>query len=295
MNPRHLLELILLAAIWGGSFLLMRVSAPELGPVVLITLRTVIGFITLLPFLIHMNKQRQVRQHGWPIFVVGMTNTAIPFVLFAFATLTLSAGLTSVLNSTAPIFTAIIAYLWLKEKLNWYQALGLLLGFIGVLVLFASKGSLSFDSTALALFAALGATLLYGYAACFTKRYLKGVSAIAIAAGSQLFAALVLIPLAIPLWLEMGPYQEISNQTWIATIILGVVCTALAYILYFRLLEQLGPAKAISVTYLIPVFGIFWGMLLLDEQLTLWMVLGAGLILTGVGLTNKKSQSIGKS
>ncbi|WP_394176029.1 DMT family transporter [Thalassotalea litorea] len=286
MHIRHLFELVLLAAIWGSSFMLMRVTAPELGPIPLITLRTAIGFFTLLPFLLHMNKQHQVRQYAWPIFVVGMTNTALPFVLFAFATLTLSAGMTSVLNSTAPIFTAVIAYLWLHERLNAFQAFGLGLGFIGVMVLFSSKGSLSFDSTALALLAALGATLMYGFAACFTKLTLKGVSSLAIAAGSQLFATLVLIPVAIPLW----PEQAISTETWLATIILGVVCTALAYILYFRLLEQLGPAKAISVTYLIPVFGIIWGMLLLDEQLSFWMIIGAGLILLGVGLTNRRSQ-----
>ncbi|TKB45064.1 DMT family transporter [Thalassotalea mangrovi] len=286
MTIRHVLELILLAAIWGASFLLMRIASPELGPVPLIALRTGIGFIVLLPFLLHLNKQRQLIQHGWPIFVVGMTNTAIPFVLFAFATLTLNAGLTSVLNSTAPIFTAIIAFIWLRQTLNGYQVIGLLLGLSGVMALFAGKGNFSLDSTAYALFAALCATLLYGYAACFTQRYLKGVSSLAIAAGSQLFATLVLIPFAIPFW----PEQSVSANSWLASIILGVVCTALAYILYFRLLEQLGPAKAISVTYLIPVFGTLWGMLLLDEDLTIWMLIGAALILIGVGLTNRKSR-----
>ncbi|TLU61619.1 DMT family transporter [Thalassotalea litorea] len=286
MNLRHLIELIALAAIWGGSFLLMRVSAPELGPIPLITLRTAIGFITLLPFLLHMKKQHQVRQYAWPIFVVGITNTALPFVLFAFATLSLSAGMTSVVNSIAPIFTAFIAYVWLHERLNTYQSFGLLLGVVGVAVLFASKGSLTFDNTAMALFAALGATLMYGFAACFTRLNLQGVSSLAIAAGSQLFATLVLIPVAIPLW----PEQAISLQSWLAIIILGVVCTALAYILYFRLLAQLGPAKAISVTYLIPVFGIGWGMLLLDERVSIWMAIGAGLILIGVGLTHRKSK-----
>ncbi|MDG1733797.1 MAG: DMT family transporter [Thalassotalea sp.] len=281
MTISHLIQLISLAAIWGSSFMFMRVAAPEIGPVALIFFRAAIGFITLLPFLFLYKQQSQVIKHWKSIAVVGLTNTALPFVLFAFATLSISAGLTSVLNATAPIFTALVAFVWLKEKLGRSKVIGLLIGFSGVLFLFISKGNLALDAAAIAIIAALVATLNYGYAACYTKQHLSGVSSLAIAAGSQLFASIMLLPF---LGFNL-PVHEISNTAIYSTITLGVVCTALAYIFYFNLLANLGPAKAITVTYLIPVFGIFWGMVFLHEQTNASMLIGATLILAGVSLT----------
>lgn len=281
MTISHLIQLISLAAIWGSSFMFMRVAAPEVGPVALIFFRAAIGFITLLPFLFIYKQQSQVIKHWKSIAVVGLTNTALPFVLFAFATLSISAGLTSVLNATAPIFTALVAFVWLKEKLGRSKVIGLLIGFSGVLFLFISKGNLALDAAAIAILAALVATLNYGYAACYTKQHLSGVSSLAIAAGSQLFASIMLLPF---LGFNL-PVHEISNTAIYSTITLGVVCTALAYIFYFNLLANLGPAKAITVTYLIPVFGIFWGMVFLHEQTNASMLIGAALILAGVSLT----------
>lgn len=281
MTISHLIQLISLAAIWGSSFMFMRIAAPEIGPVALIFFRAAIGFMTLLPFLFIYKQQSQVIKHWKSIAVVGLTNTALPFVLFAFATLSISAGLTSVLNATAPIFTALVAFIWLKEKLGRSKVIGLLIGFSGVLFLFISKGNLALDAAAIAIIAALVATLNYGYAACYTKQHLSGVSSLAIAAGSQLFASIMLLPF---LGFNL-PVHEISNTAIYSTITLGVVCTALAYIFYFNLLANLGPAKAITVTYLIPVFGIFWGMVFLHEQTNASMLIGAALILAGVSLT----------
>lgn len=281
MTISHLIQLISLAAIWGSSFMFMRIAAPEIGPVALIFFRAAIGFMTLLPFLFIYKQQSQVIKHWKSIAVVGLTNTALPFVLFAFATLSINAGLTSVLNATAPIFTALVAFIWLKEKLGRSKVIGLLIGFSGVLFLFISKGNLALDAAAIAIIAALVATLNYGYAACYTKQHLSGVSSLAIAAGSQLFASIMLLPF---LGFNL-PVHEISNTAIYSTITLGVVCTALAYIFYFNLLANLGPAKAITVTYLIPVFGIFWGMVFLHEQTNASMLIGAALILAGVSLT----------
>ncbi|MEW6997997.1 DMT family transporter [Colwelliaceae bacterium BS250] len=281
MNYKHFIELVTLSAIWGASFMFMRIASPELGPVTLISFRAGIGFLTLLPFLLFYKQQQQIIAHWRSILIVALTNTAIPFVLFAFATLTLSAGLTSVLNATAPIFTALVAYIWFRERLTTKKTIGLIVGFLGVIALFIGKGNLRFDATALAIVAALLAALNYGYAACYAKIKLAGVPPLVIATGSQFFATLVLLPILPFVW----PQETISNTAIYATIILGVLCTALAYIFYFRLLASLGPEKAITVTYLIPVFGIAWGMLFLAEQLSLAIIFGTALILLGVGLT----------
>ncbi len=277
----QLLQLVSLAAIWGASFMFMRVAVPELGPIALIIGRAGIGFLTLLPFLLYYNLQRQIFNHWRSMLIVGITNTALPFVLFAFATLTLHAGLASVLNATAPIFTALVAFIWLNERLGRGKVLGLLIGFCGVFALFAGKGDLNFDATALAIIAALIAAVNYGFAANYTKLKLTGVSPLAIATGSQGFATLVLLPF-LPFTM---PEQPLTLTGIYATITLGAVCTALGLIIYFNLLAKLGTAKAISVTYLIPVFGIGWGMLFLEEQLNGSIVLGTALILFGVGLT----------
>lgn len=281
MNVTQLFMLISLAAIWGASFMFMRIAVPEFGPVTLIALRSMIGFVTLLPFLILYKGWRDIHNYWREIFVVGLTNTAIPFVLLAFATLTLSAGLTSILNATAPIFAALVAFLWLKDKLTNNKVIGLIIGFIGVTTLFISKGNLSFDATAIAILAGLVAALNYGFAACYTKKKLTGVASLTIATGSQFFAFIVFIPFLPLAW----PEHSVSAIAWYSTIMLGAICTALAYILYFRLLASLGPEKAITVAYLIPVFGVIWGMLFLQEQISWAMIVGGGLILFGVGLT----------
>ncbi|WNC69796.1 DMT family transporter [Thalassotalea nanhaiensis] len=281
MNLSQFITLISLAAIWGASFMLMRIAAPEIGPVALIAARAAIGFITLLPFLLMYKGVRDVVNNWFGIFVVGVTNTAIPFVLLAFATLTLSAGLTSILNATAPIFAGLVAFVWLKERLTFIKTAGLIVGFSGVVVLFVGKGNLSFDDTAIAIIAGLIAALNYGYAACYTKKKLTGVSTIAIATGSQFFAAIVYIPFLPATW----PTMPVSSLAMYSTLALGAVCTALAYILYFRLIASLGPEKAITVAYLIPVFGVIWGVLFLQEIVTLSMLMGAALILFGVSMT----------
>ncbi|QBY05427.1 EamA/RhaT family transporter [Thalassotalea sp. HSM 43] len=281
MTLNQTLLLILLAAIWGASFMFMRVATPEMGPIALIGFRALIGFATLLPFLLFRRGFADLRRHWQGIFIVGMTNTAIPFVLLAYATLTLSAGLTSILNATAPIFAALVGFVWLKQRLTINKTTGLMLGFIGILTLFAGKGDFAIDATAIAIFAGLIAGLNYGFAACYTGKYLSKVNSMSVAVGSQFFAALVYLPI-LPFFM---PEQAISEQAIVATIVLGAICTALAYIIYFYLIKEVGPDKSISVAYLIPVFGVFWGMIFLDEQLTMSMLIGAVLILAGVGMT----------
>lgn len=281
MKLSDLLELTLLGAIWGMSFLFMRTATPEFGAIGLVEARTAIAALFLLPLVLLRKQLSGLKQNWWPILIVGLVNTAIPFCLFSYATVALGAGLGSILNATAPMFGAVVAYVWLKDQLSKWAICGLVTGFIGVGIISVARSGLTGELSLLPLLAALTATFCYGLAASYTKRKLVGVNTLAIATGSQIFAALALLPLAIVTWPDVPP----SNEAWWQVIILGIACTAIAYIMYFRLISNVGAAKAITVAYLVPVFGVLWGILFLDEILTPGMLAGAALILLGVGLT----------
>ena len=275
-------ELMLLAAIWGASFMFMRIGSPEFGPIVFMALRTSIAALFLLPLLFIRKQARACRGYYRHIFIVGLFNTAIPFLFYGYATLSLSAGVSSILNATTPMFGAIVAYLWLKDKMSKTAMVGLIIGFIGVYLLVFDKLQGGSNNTSVwpVLFV-LGATLCYGISANYTKKYLSAVSPLALAAGSQISGSMVLVPLS----LFFLPQSMPSQQAIWSAILLGVVCTGIAYILFFRLISQIGPAKTMSVTYLIPAFGVFWGWLILSEAFNLSMLLGCSFILLGVGLT----------
>jgi drug/metabolite transporter (DMT)-like permease len=281
MNLRQLLELVVLAALWGASFLFMRIGAPEMGPVGLIAIRTLVAGLFLLPFLFFYKGYRGMRRHVPAIALVGVIGSAMPFALIAYATLTVTAGYASILNATTPMFGALVAWIWLGDRLKPSGIIGLLIGFAGVFVLVWGRGEMPTLQLGTAVAAALTATLLYGLAATTTKRYLAEVHPLTLATLSQLFAAASLLPLA----LLAVPEQMPSAKAWWSVILLGIASTGIAYVIYFKLIGQVGPTKTLTVTYLIPAFGLFWGWLFLDEQIRLSMVAGCLLILLGVGLT----------
>ena len=213
--------------------------------------------------------------------MVGVVGTAIPFCLLSYSVLFVSAGYGSILNATAPIFTAIIAWLWVKDELSLSAVIGLIIGFSGVIILvFDDQGDGS-GIILLPVLAGLGATFCYGLGANFTKQKLSHVHPLALACGSQLGASISLLPFTFWLW----PQQLPGLQAWISVSLLGVACTGVAFILYFRLIANVGVNKAITVTYLIPLFGVVWGMIFLNESLSLLMFIGGLFILTGVGLS----------
>jgi len=279
-----LAELFGLAAIWGGSFLFMRIAGPGFGPAALAELRGIGAVLLLIPLVAWRGELGALRRHAGAIAIVGLTNSAIPFVCFALASLAITAGLSSIFNATTPLWGALVAWLWLGDRPDRSRLLGLAIGFVGVLWLAWDKASLKPGdhgvSPALAIGACLCATLLYGFSASFTKRYLTGVPPMALAAGSQLSAAVALaVPAAI--W---WPLAMPDAGAWAAAAALSVLCTGIAYVLYFRLIAHLGPANAISVTFLIPVFAVLWGVLFLHETLTPTMVAGCAVVLTGTSL-----------
>jgi drug/metabolite transporter (DMT)-like permease len=281
MNTRQALELVVLAALWGASFLFMRVGAPEMGPVGLIAIRTLVAGVFLLPFLLFYNSHRGVRRHLPAIALVGVIGSAMPFALIAWATLTVTAGYASILNATTPMFGALVAWIWLGDRLRPSGIIGLLIGFAGVFVLVWGRGEMPTPELGTAVAAALTATLLYALAATTTKRYLAEVHPLTLATLSQLFAAVSLLPLALLAIPETMP----SANAWWSVILLGVASTGIAYVIYFNLISQVGPTKTLTVTYLIPAFGLFWGWLFLGEGVSWSMVAGCVLILLGVGLT----------
>ncbi|MCV2885698.1 DMT family transporter [Aestuariibacter sp. AA17] len=281
MRLQDAFELVLLAAIWGSSFLFMRTATPEFGAISLVAVRTSIAALCLLPFLMMSKQVKTVTSYWRQLLFLGVINTALPFCLFSYSTVQIGAGFAAILNATAPMFGALIAFLWLREKLTLWAVGGLVLGFVGVLVTTNARSADSFYLAIMPILAALGATCSYGIAVCYTRKWLAGVNALAIATGSQIFAATALAPLAFLTWPAVMP----STSAWLQVLVMAVVCSAFAYILYFRLIANVGPTKALSVGYLVTVFGVMWGMLFLGETINSQIVIGALLIMFGVSLT----------
>jgi drug/metabolite transporter (DMT)-like permease len=280
MRPRDILDLVLLAALWGGSFLFTRMAVHGFGPVALIELRTGIAALFLLPLLWWRDGLRDYIANAGAITLVGVTNSALPFALFAYAMLSMTAGFASILNAASPLFGALIGFLWLRQRLTPGQIIGLVTGFLGVALLTWHNAGLQGSGAALALSAALIGTISYGFAANYTTRRLAGVNTLAVATGSQAGAALAMLPLSLWWW----PSQPPSATAWLAVSTLGVACSGLAYILYFRLIANVGPTRAIAVTFLIPVFGMLFGVSILGETVTAGMLAGAVVILVGTAL-----------
>jgi len=283
MERQDLMSLLLLAALWGASFLFMRVAAPLFGPPALIALRVGLAALVLLPLLLWSGEWRYFRSHAGPLALMGVLNLALPFLLIAWALLSLPAGVGSVLNATTPLMTALLAWPMAHEPLTRRRLVGLLLGLSGVVVLVAGKGGFAGDRSAgpLPVLAMLGATASYGIAAHLARRLLVGVPPRVSTCGSLMVASVLLLPLAASHW----PSTPVPSTGWLAVVGLALGSTAFAYLLYYRLLARLGATRAVTVTYLVPLFGVLWGVLLLGETLRPAMLAGALLILAGVAWT----------
>ena len=280
MKSSDLLDLGILAALWGASFMFMRVAAPEFGPVALAALRVIGAALLLMPLLVLRGQAGELRRHWFRLLVVGLTNSTLPFMLFTYAALSISAGMASIFNAATPLFGAVIAWLWLRDQPTRPGVLGLAIGFGGVLWMAWDRVSFQPGGSPWAVLACLGAPLLYGISASYTKRFLTGVPSLAVAAGSLLAAALLLVVPAVIWWPPVPP----SARAWGAALVLAVACTAVAYVLFFRLIANVGPARTIAVTFLIPAFAMLWGRVFLGEMLTWHMVAGCAVILLGTAL-----------
>lgn len=285
MSFASIADFVLLAAIWGSSFLFMRLAVVEFGALPTAFLRVAIAAAFLLPLVWWRGHFPELRRHWKKVAVIGVLNSGIPFAMFSFALLSITTGLSAILNATVPLFGALVAWWWLKDRPTGSRVLGLAIGFAGVALLAWDKASFKADNggiaPAWAVLACLAATICYAIAASATKKHLAGLPALVTATGSQVGATLGLALPALWLWPAALP----GAQAWLALLAVGVLCTGVAYILYFRLIEQAGPARALAVTFVVPVFALFYGSLFLGEQVTPWMVLCGVVIVCGTALS----------
>jgi drug/metabolite transporter (DMT)-like permease len=287
MKPADLIRLLSLAAIWGASFLFIRISAPVLGPLPAAFLRVLIGAVTLAACLPLLGLRWDMRGKWRAVIVVGIVNSGIPFVMYAIAALWLPAGYSAVFNAMTPLMGVLIGSLFFAEKLTRAKALGVVLGVAGVAVL-TRTGPVAFSAQVLLGAAAcLVATACYGFAGFLTRRWITqrgGLDSRLVAAGSLAGASLFLLPFCVAALVRHNTLADAGAGVWGAMLGLGMVCTAIAYILYYRLIADLGPVRSLTVTFLIPPFGIVWGALFLGETLSWAHLAGGALIGTAVWL-----------
>ena len=280
MSPIHFLLLVLLGAIWGASFLFTRIAVPALGPVWLIAVRVAGGAIFLALVAMTLRRALPLRGNVRPFLMLGFLNTAFPFLLFAYAAQTLSASLLSILNSTAPMFGAAIGAVLFRQRPSWRVIAGLLCGSAGVALLVLKDASAAQASSPLAVLAGLAAPFCYGLASHYARRNTASLEPFAVAHGSMWGAAVLALPL---LPLATVP-QAVGTGVALSALALGVLCTGIAYLIYFKLVRDLGATSALTVTFLIPAFGIFWGVVFLGEPFGAGTVAGALVVLLGTAL-----------
>ncbi|WP_251372779.1 DMT family transporter [Vibrio gigantis] len=257
----------------------MRIAANPLGPAVLIEARVLCAAITLLLVSFYLKRKLSFNAHSKHFFILGLFNTALPFLCFAYAAQTLNASTLAILNSTAPIWAAIIGAIWTKTALESKVLLGLGIGVTGVTVLVGWDAFNIGQEAIIPIFAAVMAAFSYGIASNYTKTAPK-VEAFNNAHGSMWAAVLIVLPFVFFMPMREAPDLTITTSV----ILLGAVCTGLAYLLYFNLINELGAPSALSVTFLIPVFGILWGNLFLDEAIGINTIVGSILVITGTML-----------
>lgn len=279
MTLPSLARLLALAAIWGGGFLFIRMGAPILGPTILIEYRVGLAAIFLFFVALVLHKPLHLKQHWKHFLILGIFNAALPFTLFGYAALTLTASSMSILNATSPIWGAVINAVWMRHPLNGRTMLGLSMGVVGVALIVGFDHLAEQKGAGLAIAATLLATFCYGLATNYTN-LAKPVDSFSNAHGSMWAASLLILP-ALPF--ASAPATPNLN-VMLAVVALGIVCTGIAFLLYFRLVKDIGGTSTLTVTFLIPVFGILWGHLFLDEVITPSMIVGSLVVVSGTAL-----------
>jgi drug/metabolite transporter (DMT)-like permease len=288
MSTANLLRLILLAAIWGSSFLFMRISAPVLGPALLIEYRVGFAALFLAAVAYFVKKKLDLRANWKHYAILGLFNSALPFLMFAFAARTLSASVMSVINATAPMFAALIGAVWMRQTVSRRVAAGLLLGTCGVALLVGFDHVSSLEGAGLAIAAAVFASFNYGVASVYTKAA-RSVEPFANAHGSMWAATIWVLPAA----LFFPSPAAATTGTMAAALALGIMCTGVAYLLYFGLIRDIGMTSALTVTFLNPLFGILWGVLFLQETIGWHTIVGAAIVISGTALVTGYKPSFG--
>jgi drug/metabolite transporter (DMT)-like permease len=283
MHLRDAVRLLILAGLWGGSFAFIRVAAPALGALWLAFARVSIAFVALFALALVRDALPPLLPRWRSYAIVGLINSALPFALFGFAEQYVGASTAAILNATSPFFAAIVSALWLRDPFTRPKLAGMALGLAGVALLVGWQAEPTTTAALAAILACLAAALCYATASCYVKRYLRDVPSQAVALYSQLTAAVALGP---ALLFVPAPAWPSPLVAW-NVLALALGSTAVAYLLYFRLIDSIGPARALTVTFLIPLFGVLWGALFLDEALAWNTLAGCALILGGTWIATR--------
>ena len=284
MELKDWILLTALAAIWGSAFMFIKISAVDFGPILLVTLRLLIAGLVFMPFLLSKKKRSLFRAYLPAILIIAIVSNAIPFTMFAYASLGATSNMLGILNGTTAFLTTIIAYFWLKEAVTSKQIIGLLLGFVGVLILVnPSNGS----TTLIASMCAMIGSLCYAFNAAYLQKYHSNSDKIVLIGWSMLFGGLFMIPLAsFNLPNSMPDTNSILALFWLA-----VISTGLGYLAYVRLIDRIGAVKTVTLTYLLPVFSIIWGAIFLKEQITFFILGGFIFVMMGMYFANTSNKS----
>jgi drug/metabolite transporter (DMT)-like permease len=280
MGGRDLGALVLLSALWGASFIFIRVAVPALGPFVLVELRVGLGAVALALSAAFLGGLPKLRVRWRQFALLGMVNVAIPFSLISAAEINLTASLAAILNSTTVMFTGLVAAVWMGDALTTRKVVGVVLGIVGVAVLVGWDPVVMNWAVVLSVGAMLAASLAYALGSVYAKRTFVGSSPLAIAIGQLTAAATLMLPLAA----VSVPDERPSTIVVLSVLGLALSSTAVAYMLYFRLIENVGPTSTSTVTLLVPLFGLLFGVVLLDEPVGLGTLAGLVLILSSVTL-----------
>lgn len=295
MRPSDYGRLLALAAIWGASFLFMRIAAPAFGSVNTTFLRVFFALVGLAAMLLLLRTPMQFHGKLKAIMVLGIINSGVPFLMYAVAALWLPAGYSAILNATTPLMGALIGFSFFHETLTLRKWAGVMLGLVGIgLITTTGEVDLS-GQLAIGVLACLIATACYGCAGFLTRRWVTergGLDAKLVAFGSQIGAVLFLLPF-FGYTLATGPAVDWAQPgVWASVLAVGFLCTAFAYLLYFRLIADIGPLRSLTVTFLIPPFGILWGYLVLGETLTGGFVFGGAVVCLAVWLVTSPAKAI---
>jgi drug/metabolite transporter (DMT)-like permease len=290
MRPRDFAGLTLLGAVWGAAFLFIRVAVPALGPFLLVGLRVGLAAATLLLYVLIAGLVPKIRSRWRSFLILGLFNAAVPFSLISTAEINLTASLAAILNSTTVMFTAIVAAVWMGDALTARKLVGIVLGIVGVTVLVGWDPTPMNGVVLLSVAAMLFASLSYALGATYAKHAFSGIPPIGMAIGQLTAATALLLPLSV----VSLPREVPSLAVALCVLGLALLSTAVAYLIYFRLIENVGPTSTVTVTLLVPVFGLLFGVLLLDEPFGLGTLAGLVIILSSVVLITGISPKSGQ-
>ena len=283
MEIRYWILLTFLGALWGSAFMFIKVATPEFGPIALVNTRLLIASLIFLPILLQKKYIHLLKPIWKQVLVLSIMNNAIPFTLFSYASFGADSNILAILNATTAFNTMIIAYLWIGESVSLKQLFGLILGFIGIFILVNPQNS---DTTLIASLSALLAAFFYSYSTVYIQRQSVNANKMVLIGWSIVFSAVFMIPVSIFNLPETMPSASaIGSAFW-----LGAVSTGLGFLGYVRLIDKIGAVKTSTVAYFLPVFGIIWGSIFLDEKITSTIILGCLIVLIGIYLSNSNKK-----